>query len=105
MKTFLKLSNASSERGASLGRPNFIAPDAPSNLKLRMSRLAFVDYDYDKGGAYWGGGGPEKVYCAWIGGNTGSVARVFVWARSRNIAKEKVRQIFSKREIEISFYQ
>jgi hypothetical protein len=70
-----------------------------------MIRLPLVDNDYDKGGAYWGGGGPQYIYCAWNGGDTGSVARVFVWAKSRDMAKEEARRVFSKRKIEISFYQ
>jgi hypothetical protein len=61
--------------GAPMGRHGPV----PSG-KVRLERVRFVDGDYDKGGAYWGGGTP--LYCAW-----NDEGAVYVRAPSREVAK------------------
>ena len=68
---------ASTARGADMGRRNVIpgkehwpgGPCEPGCVdpgRLHLQRLRFVDGDYDTGGAYWGGGTPAKLYCAFF---------------------------------------
>ncbi len=85
MKT-LKLPNGASRYGAQMGRRNEI-PDDYAGEKLRLTRLPFVDGDYDRWGAYWGG--PETVWCAWGESETEQV-RVFVRADEREDAKLEI---------------
>ena len=54
-------SNVSSPRGAPMGRHS--DPLESLKGKVRLRRVRFVDGDYDKGGAYWGGG--MALWCAW----------------------------------------
>ena len=50
-----KLSNASSSRGAQMGRSDIHALDRDAPIKLHLVRVKLYDGCYDEGGAYWGG--------------------------------------------------
>ena len=84
--------------GSHLGRRNVLPIDYKSAApKLRLVRLRLVDFDYDSGGAYWGGAGlplyravavlpvPWQRYF----GETD----IFVRAKDRAAAKHAVRNI------------
>ncbi len=92
MKNKLQLSNCSNKYGAEMGRPNILPSNTNSPLKLRMEKLKWVDYDYDQGGAYWGGGTRSSIYCAWHD-NKSNPVQIFVREASRQDAKEKVKSI------------
>lgn len=75
--------------GSQMGRPNWLPASFPAGdypegnnttLKLRLTRLPFVDQCYDRWGAYWGA--PATIWCGWVDG-----IRVFVRATSRAQAK------------------
>jgi len=56
--------NVSSKYGAPMGRRSDPLSDFVGKCHLRV--VPFVDYDYDQGGAYWGGGRDTlSLYCAW----------------------------------------
>lgn len=57
------LSNVSSKFGAPMGRPETTDPGL-KGVKFRLVQLAWVDGDYDTGGAYWGAVKGEHVYHA-----------------------------------------
>jgi hypothetical protein len=57
MKQF---TSVNSSRGAPMGRASFCDNE---EAKVQLFRVRMVDYDYDDGGAYWGGGG-TPLYCA-----------------------------------------
>jgi len=82
-------------KGAKMGRPNRLPQDVTAPIKLRMERLKWVDQDYDQGGAYFGGGNGDYIYCAWCVPQTPShplpLVQVFVRAISRKDAKSLVR--------------
>ena len=76
--------------GSQMGRRNILPDDRKADCRLRLTRLPFVDGDYDRWGAYWGS--PANVWCAW--GSVGEVsARVFVRSNSRESAKQAVREV------------
>lgn len=61
----LALTNASSKYGASMGRTNQHNPEAMClPVTFELVRLAWVDGDYDSGGAYWGHETGEWIYRA-----------------------------------------
>lgn len=97
----LILSHACSSRGADMGRPNLLPLDILSPVKLHLERLKWVDQDYDQGGAYFGGGLGDFIYCAWgtplneISGNPFPPVQIFVRAKTRVEAKQAVREILS----------
>jgi len=93
----LVLPNASSERGAQMGRPNSLPDDKEAPIKLRMEALKFIDGDYDHGGAYWGYTAGTAIYCAW-GEDEKNQVRIFVRAKNRNEAKEMVKEILPAAE-------
>ena len=73
--------------GSQFGRRDELPDDPNSVCKLRLTRLPFIDGDYDRWGAYFGS--PANVWCGW--GNSGDTGvRVFVRANSREAAKEKI---------------
>jgi hypothetical protein len=101
-----KLSNASSSRGAQMGRRNIIPDGMLSRFaKLHLVRLKWVDGDYDQGGAYWGGSVrvPDPrvktvrgvymalTYIYWAYNDEG--IEIFVRAIDRPAAKSKVREL------------
>lgn len=78
--------------GAQMGRPNRIPSDITTAGKLHLVKLQWVDGDYDEGGAYFGGGMGDNVY--WAYGETATEQiEVFVRAKSRNQAKEEVKEL------------
>ena len=86
-RNVLTLPNGSSRYGAQMGRRNEI-PETYAGEKLRLTRLPFVDGDYDRWGAYWGG--PATVWCAWGETADGEDVRIFVRAWFRESAKLEV---------------
>ena len=84
----LKLSHASSSWGADMGRPNLLPDDCNAAIKLHLERLKWVDHDYDSGGAYFGGGNGDFIYCAYV-----KEIRIFVRAKTRVEAKGKVKEL------------
>jgi hypothetical protein len=100
MKNKLVLENACSYRGADMGRANRLPEDLLAKGKLRVTRLKWVDGDYDEFGAYWGNTGKDDVYCAW--GDIGETAvRIFVRADARDVAKHEVNNVMPN----VSFYR
>jgi hypothetical protein len=86
----LKLAKAYSQYGADMGRRNVLPDDRKAAIKLHLERLKWVDGDYDQGGAYWGGGSNDFIYCAYTDG-----VQYFVRASNRIAAKELVRVYFT----------
>ena len=112
----LVLTSGSSARGAQMGRRNILPAVAPAGIKLHLTRLRWVDGDYDQWGAYWGNSGGASVYCAqseevypwrsnWDGSTVAEPRRIeiFVRAHSREIAKALVRATLT--ETEVKFYR
>lgn len=68
--------------GAPMGRRS--APNLEG--KCHLQYVPFVDGDYDKGGAYWGGGRYTKpLYCAW-----NDEGEIYLRANSREDAKRQL---------------
>lgn len=87
-----ELSNGSSQRGAQMGRRDSITePDYP--VKMHLVKLRWVDGDYDRGGAYWGGGMGNNIFHAWGDGNHGE-QEMFIRANDRFHARLMVRKEF-----------
>lgn len=90
--------------GAPMGRRNIceMLPDEVG--KVFLQRVEFVDGDYDRGGAYWGGGGQPlfRAYCAQeTEPGVIDVFDHFLRAGNRNKAKEALREQFPN----IRFYR
>ena len=96
----LQLENACSRRGADMGRPNRLPEDLLVSGKLRVTRLKWVDGDYDEGGSYWGNTGQDSIYCAW-GDINGTAVRIFVRADCRDVAKHEVNNVMPN----VTFYR
>lgn len=87
-------------RGASMGRPDWLPEDRRAAVKLHLTRMRWVDGDYDEGGAYWGrsfrnndprrGYADEWMYCAQ---SDDRQTRIFVRATEREDAKRQVREL------------
>ena len=87
-----KLTKACSSRGADMGRPNIIPGESvKTSPKLNMVKLDWSDWDYDKGGAYWGNSGGTNIYWAY-----NETIEIFVRASSREDAKMEVREFLPK---------
>ena len=87
-----ELSSGSSIRGAQFGRADHISePDFP--VKFHLCPLRWVDWDYDEGGAYWGGGEGNFIYHAW-GDAKEEEQEVFTRARNRQDAKVEIISLF-----------
>lgn len=84
----------SCQYGASMGRRNTITEPAYP-VKFHLQRVPMVDYDYDQGGAYWGGYSLQcgVMYCAW---GDGEEERQIVYCRAhtRDQAKAEVLRQF-----------
>ncbi len=81
---------ASSARGASMGRSN--QRDGEPE-KLCLEQLLMVDGDYDVGGAYWGGGcGSDPMWCGFspYGSKNDPPIMIFVRGATRRAAKKAV---------------
>ena len=74
--------------GAMMGRADSIPEDFLTVTKLRLERVRPVGYDYDKGGAYWGGLWDKPLYCAW-GDSETEQAYAFFRAKDRADAKRQ----------------
>ena len=96
----LTLPDVSCRYGAPMGRGEWLPADPAAPIKLRLVRVPFVDGCYDRGGAYWGM--PANLYHAqsveavptapdWLGGDEPHEIVLFVRARDREDAKEKIR--------------
>jgi hypothetical protein len=85
-----KLSNASSARGAQMGRGNTLPADPKAPIKLNLEQLRWVDGDYDPGGAYWGYTDGTNIYRA-TGESGGVMVELFARAASRGEAKQNIR--------------
>ena len=75
-----------------MSRPNIIPDDIETAGKLYLNRLEWIDGDYDKGGAYWGGGMGNNMYRA-MGETETEVVEVFVRAVTRKDAKARVKEL------------
>ena len=83
------LSNVSSRNGAPMGRPDRLPDDPQAPIVLHLERLPMVDGDYDAGGAYWGGPGPDgSMHVAF-----NDSAQIFVRAKDIADAQAKVRAV------------
>jgi len=71
--------------GSQMGRRDELPDDRQTVRKLRLTRLSFVDGDYDRQGAYWGS--PANVWCGWADG-----VRLFVRADDRDAAKKFIQE-------------
>ena len=89
-----QLSDVSCKYGAPMGRRSNIPMDISTVGKLRLERLKWVDYDYDVGGAYWGGGLGNYIYWAYGETNTEQVD-IFIRAKTRSEAKILIREKIS----------
>jgi hypothetical protein len=92
-------------RGAQMGRVTTLPIDRSVPLKYAMIKLNLVDYDYDVKGSYWGHS-PLNGDIYWAKSDeeiatkfttdysTGRVehSQIFVRARNRKEAKERVRE-------------
>lgn len=83
----LTLPNGCSKYGSQMGRRNTFPEDTNKAIKLRMEKLRWVDGDYDKWGAYWGGSNKDNIFCAW---NDEKGVFVFVRSGDRATAKQLV---------------
>ena len=88
-KQFNPFPPVSSKYGAPMGRRG----DNPANLqglkRLHCRNAGCVDYDYDRGGAYWGN--PSNVYAVW-GWVEGKPLVTYLRAKSREHA---IKQVFT----------
>lgn len=73
---------AYSARGAQMGRRNYVGDENPP---VYLQRVTFVDGDYDRGGAYWGGYPSPPLWCAM---DADGQTRIFVRAKTRDEAKQ-----------------
>lgn len=92
-----KLSNACTERGASMGRQNSVMePDQEIKFHLYKMPMSACGC-YDNGGAYWGAGS-DKHGWMWHARGEGPNYwnEVFVRATTRDGAKATVRSHFPK---------
>jgi len=104
----MELTSGSSSRGAQMGRRNILPAVKPVTIKLHLTRLRWVDGDYDQFGAYWGNSGGTSIYCAqsetkhwWVSNWDGSTqgdqrpVEIFCRAHNREGAKAQVREILA----------
>ena len=89
INNYLKNNPSNCNRGAPMGRASYLSNELSDQLTpLHLQKLIFVDGDYDKGGAYWGGGSNlGSMYCAFT---PNMETMIFVFSKSRNSAKEQV---------------
>ena len=79
--------------GAPMGRLNCY----PHPACLYLQKVPMVDGDYDSGGAYWGGGSTETLWCAFSSDNR---VRLFERGKTRNEAKSNI-----LRDYPVTFYK
>jgi hypothetical protein len=80
-----------------MGRCNNIT-ESDKDLRFHLVALRFQDGDYDEGGAYWGYVSGTQVYWAYSGVTDGTEEEqvMFIRAKSREAAKDSVRESFPK---------
>lgn len=84
-----KFTSGCSIYGAQMGRRNETG-DGISPVRLHLEHVRMYDGDYDKGGAYWGGGiGPLPLWVAY-GEDPQAQIQIFVRAPNRAEAKAEV---------------
>lgn len=88
-----KLPNAVNSYGASMGREDF-TPEPSAKIKFRLYRMLMVNYAYDSGGAYWGGGGKYGVMYHAYGEGPEHVNEMFMRTKTRDEAKAEVLRVF-----------
>jgi len=103
MRYKLNLEDVGSQYGAPMGRPNYLPDDREQPYLMHLTRLRWVDGDYDSGGAYWGYSSKHgDIYCAEVQNTSskldfwqdeGESVRVFVRAKDRELAKQQVRKL------------
>lgn len=75
-----------SKYGARMGRRSDISA-ALNGRCVHVDRVKFVDGDYDKGGAYWGGGrDSDPVFCAY---SDDEYERVVYYFRTSDLRKAR----------------
>ena len=89
----LRLSNASSVYGSSMGRRDMLPADTSAGIKLSLRKLYVNAGGYDAGGAYWGAWSPAHggMWVAYGHDANGDAVQVFVRAHNRPDAAEIVR--------------
>ena len=85
----LKEDKAYSIRGARMGRPDWRG-DPDRAYVFTLQRVNLEDYDYDQGGAYWGGG--EPLWCAWANDEEDGEVRIFIRATNKKMAMMEVHE-------------
>jgi hypothetical protein len=93
MKTKIpKLAEMNCKYGAPMGMRNSIPSDIETASKLHLRRLEWVDGDYIKNGAYFGGGQGDYIYRA-TGETEKEQIEVFVRAWNHLGAQLKVKEL------------
>jgi hypothetical protein len=73
-------------RGSIMGRPNILPDNCKEPLALTVTRLPWVDCDYDSEGAYWGFVAGDHIWRA-VGESKYQLVEVFVRAKSVDSAR------------------
>jgi hypothetical protein len=97
-----KLEKVSCKYGAPMGRRNSIPDDVFIDEALSLRKLKWQDGDYTEDGTYWGGGMGDNVYWANGSTSTSQEINIFVRAKNRQEAKEKVREEM-KNAVKVTF--
>jgi hypothetical protein len=95
------LTNAASRSGAAMGRADTHNPESQalaqaSPVAFVLVRLAWVDGDYDAGGAYWGHVKGEHIYRAYSPYGIEDVIDLYRRAKSFQDAEAQVRKDYPK---------
>lgn len=70
--------------GAPMGRRSSVSIEG----KCHLQQVKFYDGDYDKGGAYWGGGRyTAPLFCAWNNEDA-----IYIRANNRAAAKQALKE-------------
>ena len=91
----IELSKAYNKYGASMGRRSYSV-----NGKCHLQKIPLDSGGCDRGGAYWGLLG-EPLYCA----QDSEGNRFFTRAKTREEAKEKIRNCRIPQNREVTFYR
>jgi len=75
-----------------MGRPSEHSEHKGWSGRFHLQELPLVDYDYDKGGAYWGSGSLKSgwMYRAYCDTFPDNPVDLFIRATSRDAAKAQV---------------
>ena len=99
----LQVSQLNCKYGAPMGRNNILPLNKQTTGKLQLCKLQLVDYDYDKGGAYWGRSPShgDMFHAEGLLDNENETTIIFVRALTRQKAKEEIRKILPN----VKFYR